>query len=438
MSLLDLLQSFINPQQNYSRSDQGSAAPQQQSADGFGLGAGILPNPTNGVMVAQGPPTTDELTVTASPRSANRGPSVQAGSFGDQQLISGVDANPQFAQPTPQTRDTPGINYNNRGTLDAVQSANAQDAPNGGANGLYGILPKSFQHGTLRNILGHLGDAMLVTSGMQPTYEPYLERQALGNAMAGIDFNDPASIQAGLARMAATGAPGASEEALKMGEIGETSALRKAQMENTNQWRLDREADLQHYRDQETANRNQMRYQQMYGFAVQDLKSAKNAADYQARVANWNARLKQIDPKADVVSAFGVPDTYDPTYFNGTSGLTANQATQSQDRANTVAAGERNTDVRAGAQVRSAGINAGGHVAAAQVSANRPSQANLDEQYINSLPPGERAAARARNFAAHNSNRYAHGPVGGTTSPPVAYGPGGKRMIYNGKAWVPG
>jgi hypothetical protein len=44
-------------------------------------------------------------------------------------------------------------------------------AQGGGGNpGIYGLLPPNLQHGTLRNILGAIGDAFLVGSGREPTY----------------------------------------------------------------------------------------------------------------------------------------------------------------------------------------------------------------------------------------------------------------------------
>src|ERR1700761_322281 len=121
---------------------------------------------------------------------------------------------PVIQQSADQTPTPVAMNYDNSAQVAALRQAVQNDyAPPGGYNskdsGLYGLLPQGLQHGTLRSILGHLGDAFLVGTGHQAIYQPRADRLAEGNAMAGYDQNPEAAIQ----RLAATGAPDAMKDA---------------------------------------------------------------------------------------------------------------------------------------------------------------------------------------------------------------------------------
>lgn len=150
---------------------------------------------------------------------------------------SPAPASPQDASPqTPQTAAPPGLNYNNSTQANALNTAMSDPSlpalRGGSANpGIYGLLPQSMQHGTLRNVLGALGDAFLVQSGHDPIYRPRMEQQAIGQAMAGFDINDPDKANAAIQRVAATGAPGAQQMVEKMQAAQAQAAYRKSQME---------------------------------------------------------------------------------------------------------------------------------------------------------------------------------------------------------------
>lgn len=293
-------------------------------------------------------PSVDELTVTASPKAPPQGgdltPQPLPDSSGLQSLLPGpVDKGAD------QGAQMPGINYNNSMAAGAVGDAlSGEPATRGGSSnpGLYGLLPQGLQHGTLRNMLGALGDAFLVGSGKQAQYGPRMDRQEIGKAMAGYDPNDPQSVQAAIQRIASTGAKGSTEMADQLQKNFESTQLRKQLMQqNAN------------YHNQTIQSRNDSLFNRMNPVAQADLAQAKDAADYKARLERWNTRLKAIDPNADAVSAFGVPEEFAPGGVSQTAGMTGNQITQSADRAAGRRTSERNTDVRSAATIRAAGMN---------------------------------------------------------------------------------
>lgn len=395
MSLLNLLQSFVNPTQNFTGSgDQNSAA--------------------------QATPTSDELSVTAARRAPR--PSVQGVSTGDQTLMDSVPSNPTFNRPVDQSPDQPSMNYSNRGTLDAVQSANRADAPDGGANGLYGILPHSMQHGTLRNILGHLGDAMLVTSGMQPTYEPYLERQAEGNALAGVNFDNPASVQAAVSRLSATGAPGALEAADRLQQQAAQASLKKAYQENTNAYRTGVLQDRENYHQNEADNRNLTTLRATGTALSGQAAQAKNLPSYTAIFNRAEQYAQRLGPNYHATDMGLIdPSMWSPGALAGV-GMTGNQVQTSQDRAAQRGVSMRNTDVNARSRIQSAGVSASGHIAAAGVSANRPSEAQFMNQYTAAKRAGQPTSAEQDQRFAHDtqvSSRSRRPSPGGGAMPPA-------------------
>lgn len=69
--------------------------------------------------------------------------------------------------------------------------------PNGGAQqmpiqhkGMFGV------HGTLRDIIGGLGDAMLVQAGRNPMYDPARDQEKIGDAFQQHGFGTPEAMQA--------------------------------------------------------------------------------------------------------------------------------------------------------------------------------------------------------------------------------------------------
>jgi hypothetical protein len=267
-----------------------------------------------------------------------------------------------------QDAQSVGINYNNSQAATAVNNALQGDGGHGANNGLYGLLPQSMQHGTLRNFLGALGDAFLVGSGHQPQYQPRMDRQAMGNAMAGMNINDPSSVAAAVQRIAATGAPGAAELADKVQQQAEQAALRQQYMQYN-----------QDYREQITGAKDQnilaRRSPAWSGFA----NSAPSNSIYSQRFAQAEAAAQKLG-KDYHAEDFGLlpPDQWQPGMT--AQGLTSNQQQVSSDKAAQRQTSERETDVNAKSRLGAAGINAGGHIAAAGVSNQRPSPTTLMQQ----------------------------------------------------------
>lgn len=324
-----------------------------------------------------------------------------------------VNAPPSGAsqEPTP-----PGLNYNNTRQAGALNDAMSQLPPSrgGSANpGIYGILPQKLQHGNLRNVLGAIGDAFLVQGGAKASYGPRMANQEVGSALAGYDPNDPASVQAAIQRVAATGSPESQEMVAKLQASYAAAQSRKTQMEQT----------AEYHNGTLEAKRENL-YNRMYATATGDLGRAKDAEDYARRLARWDQRIKAIDPEMDAVTALGVPSDFDPDQVSSTMGMTSNQTTQSSDRGLQRETSRRNTDVNAGARIQAAGISAGAHVEGANISANRPSSAQMLEGLVSKMNNGETLTPAEQSVF----NRLTHVSQGrGRSSLPAGLTPGGSK-----------
>lgn len=341
------------------------------------------------------------------------------------------------------TQGTP-FNYNNSQQARDVNSAViGEGTPRGGsANpGIYGLLPANLQHGTLRNVLGALGDAFLVGSGHQAQYEPRMERQEVGQAMAGYNPDDPDSVQAAIQRVASTGAPGSTEMADQLQKNYNDIQLRKQIMEQNN-W----------YKQQMINDRNQNILRQMSAQAQGDLSRATSSSDYAQRLARWDAKVKALDPSMDAATAFAAPAAADwkPGALDYL-GMTSNQQQQASDKEAQRKQSQTNAEIAAGSRVRAAGIGAGAHESVGAMQANKPTEATMIHSIADKvnkgipLQPGEQAIW----------NRYQHGtrttrslPAGLTPNagggPPaaqhythVAVNPHGNKVGWNGQQWVP-
>lgn len=432
MALADLLQSLFSPQ-----ASQGSTA-FGQTANAIAPGQSTTPG-------IQGSTPLSALVINAanapasnvSPAPLAGRPSVQSRAPVDNSSLAPLASILQPSMPSSgatQDPQAPAFDYNNSQDVSAVNGAVNADEPYGGSTagrGVYGALPSSLQHGTLRGILGALGDAFLVGSNRQPEYQPRIERQEIGNAMAGINFDDPNSVQSGIARIAATGAPNAAEMANQVRQSYEEAQLRKATQENTM---------LFH---QSTIDaRHESLYNRMAPMAQADLSQATSAADYAARKALWDKRITSIDPNQDSTSALGIPPTYAaPGGLTSTSGMTNTQITAHQDRQTGQAVSTTNAHIRAG-----------GSVAAAGVSANRPSPTTMLQGLIDkqknggTLTPDEQNYVIRNTQPAHTSRGLAPGltPNAPHTAPP-RFVPGqvyqdakGNNATYNANGtWTP-
>jgi hypothetical protein len=307
------------------------------------------------------------------------------------------------------------FNYDNSSAAAAVNQA-VQKEPFGGQGGnpgIYGLLPQNLQHGTLRNVLGAIGDAFLVGSNRQPQYAPAMARMQVGQAMAGMNPNDPDSMYAAASRVAATGVSGAAEMSDKIVQQAEQAAMRKQYMEYN-----------QNYREQVIGNKadNTLRLQapQVSGM----VNSAKTAQDYATRYAQAEAIAQRIGPNYHA-SDFGLvsPDQWQPGM---TQGLTANQEQLSSDKSAQRDVTKRGQDFGYQGRVTSATINAGGHVRAAQISAGKPTSGTIEQGIISKMNSEQPLSAGEQYYVQHSPTFNAKSgrqllvpPAGGSGAQPA-------------------
>lgn len=141
--------------------------------------------------------------------------------------------------------------YDNSEELAAIKNVAAK-YPTGSVGsglGLSNMIPDAMPGaGTLRNILGTLGDAFLIQSGHAPIHAQQRYNEQIANAAAGFD-TDPSGAAA---RIAATGAPGSLQDATNMYNTAQTYNLHKDQQEANNTYRQDR-MDVAHQNADTTA-----------------------------------------------------------------------------------------------------------------------------------------------------------------------------------------
>lgn len=112
--------------------------------------------------------------------------------------------------------------YNNQPEQQMAAMGQAQNPTH---TGMFGV------KGSLRNILGVLGDAMLIQSGHNPMYRPEMQGEKVSDAMTGFQ----AAPMAAAGRLAAV--PGASSEALQLYQDATQDSLRKQVQEQNNAYR---------------------------------------------------------------------------------------------------------------------------------------------------------------------------------------------------------
>lgn len=251
------------------------------------------------------------------------------------------------------TAKRPAPNYDNSSAVASAQSAlskanaAAQQVPpsyaQGGSDnpGIFGLLPPHMQHGTLRNVLGALGDAFLVGSGRAAQYEPRMQRQEIGNAMAGIDMSDPKSVSAAVNRIAATGVPGSAEMAQQI--------LERQQMLQQNNW----------YRQSVINDRNQSTINRQAPFVAGQAQKITDPDQYAKYYQDWDSRIKAAYGPDHTAAEYGLPDPSDwkpgsMDYAGMTGGQIAREDTSKasiDERAD--AAAKRDATTRRGQDMRS-------------------------------------------------------------------------------------
>lgn len=372
-----------------------------------------------------------ELAVTGQRQPAGDDPQMAPPMSSADQFLQ--QPNPQMDAPqapsgTSQDATPPGLNYNNSRQAGAVQDAlDGEPALRGGsANpGIYGILPKNLQHGTLRNVLGALGDAFLVGSGHDAQYRPRMENQSIGAALAGYNPEDPDSVQAAIQRVAATGAPGSQAMVEKLQASYASAQYHKAQM-----------AQTAAYHAAQTDARIDTRLQAIVPQLGGVLSQVRTPEQYASLYDQISRRIQRIDPKA-TPETLGLPgrDEWTAEGVNG-YGLTANNVQQSTDRGYARGTSERNADVAAGSRVEAAQIGAGSRVLGAQISAGKPTNSTMMTNLMDKQNRGEELTGSEQAYFDHAtqiSARNRRRPPPGAAPAPVhpAGGGGGSYPTFS-------
>lgn len=114
-------------------------------------------------------------------------------------------------------QDASGL-LGNRDVLEEAQYS-MQQAPE--RKGMFGV------KGTLRDVLGTIGDAFLIQGGRNPIYAPRREQEKMGDAMTGFTGEDPESVRSAAERLASLGYV---DQARKLMDDYESNQLRQAQI----------------------------------------------------------------------------------------------------------------------------------------------------------------------------------------------------------------
>ena len=347
------------------------------------------------------------------------------------------------------------VGYDNSEDLAAIQQAQAKDASvaptnSGAGTGLVNMIPNSLPGaGTLRNVLGTLGDAFLIQAGHQPAYAAQQYRQQIANAAAGMDTNP----QAAIGRLYASSAPGAQQEASTANNAYQTQQLRQSEQESLNNWRQgnqqiasDREAAVA------AAKRNTM--EAGYGSVLQGRLAAAAAAaktdpsKWQAATAwakkyaseaapDGKPRLPNFDAESDA------PDKVDD-YVNG-QGLTASQFARNQTSQDSIAERGNAAAARNATTQRGQNLAAG---SAANRTSNTPTA--LDRQIIQKQNSGVSLTKAEQQYWDKRTNipkkggglnipglTPSTGQAGQYQDGVIYVNPRGDKALYSKGKWIP-
>lgn len=252
--------------------------------------------------------------------------------------VSGVDV----TAASPRANATHLSAYDNNPEVQAIKGVEAQYQPPD-AMGIPGALG---MHGSMRNLLGTLGDAFLIQSGHQPLHQQQMQREQLADSMAG--FQDNPAVAAG--RVAATPVPGAPEMADKIYQNYQTQQLRQQQQEYTNQWRNAQQGDK--------VNQQMQRITPYVGAIAND-PSIKTKDDYTKAYNRGVSMAQRIDPNATGADVGLVdPEDWAPG-VGSTSGMTAGQVARNQTGQASIAERANASAARNATAIRGQNMTAG-------------------------------------------------------------------------------
>jgi hypothetical protein len=268
------------------------------------------------------------------------------------------------APPAPKVTNGPTPpDLGNRSYIEAAQAA-ANNVP--GHKGMFGL------HGTLRDILGMVGDAMLVQSGRSPIYSPARQEEKTQDALSGFTV-DPVAAQERLA------------------QTDTKTALQLHQDSALDDYRKDNLASLERNRSSEATRRAQLGLQYAQRTAANLAAAAGNDPARQGAAADRIIKLAeafQVDP-GDLGYHIGM--TSNDWAELGRSATNAYQGAQIDALPERLGIAHQNADAnttRAGAAVTAANRPRGGsqraetELEAATAAANTPPEKRTPAQKL--------------------------------------------------------
>jgi len=192
----------------------------------------------------------------------------------------------------------------------ASQSQGQLPRVSGGTDrGLYGFLPKNVQNGRLRDVLGAIGDGILMGGGMNPIYSDRVNQRTMGQALLGMNAQPGPAIE----RLAQTGAPDSVKNAETMFNSLQAVEAKKAA-----------QAEMDDYHKQVIKARTDQTLQRIGTIVPGVLARAQTPEAYKSAYDRLDQVIKRVDPDADPTTAWGLPspDDWTPemTAWTGTTG----------------------------------------------------------------------------------------------------------------------
>ncbi len=162
--------------------------------------------------------------------------------------------------------------------------------------GLFGFLPQKMQQGRFRDIIGAIGDGLLIEGGHKPIYAPRKEARQMGQALIGYDQNP----EQALLRLAQTGTPEAVELAQKGIQNLETREQKAVQQEQLN-----------NYRQQQISLKRYQAAQQLQPYLRSIMSTVKDEESYAKAWDRVTQMMTRMGIDADATEVFGLPGPND-------------------------------------------------------------------------------------------------------------------------------
>lgn len=306
---------------------------------------------------------------------------------------------PQVESPPPPPRNPFTEDYLQLASQ-AQQSQRQLPRVSGGTNtGLFGFLPPEQQTSRWRDVLGAIGDGLLLGAGAKPMYLPRRDARLQGQALLGYQ-SDP---QSALERLAQTGTPDSLDLMRGLQTEYQRSEDRAAQREMT-----------QEYRNEVNRLKKEKVLQDLSKVVPGVLARATTPELYTSAWERLDQMARRIDDKLDATTAFGIPYPEDWTpEMTAWYGVTGNQMITSDVQ----------REAEQGRNSRLNVMESGRNYRTNLAESGRNYRANLAESGRN-----ERANAKAKPKPKPKTQTPAAKPQAGRVPPPVPGYPQARNM----------